>query len=49
VRATFSGKLGFVYQDGGLPQEGLADYLDKEEWNELIARLAAVSSDDSKC
>lgn len=44
VRASFSGKLGFVYQDGGLPQEGLADYLDKEEWDELVARLTAIGS-----
>ena len=45
VRATFSGKLGLVYQDGGMPADGVADFLDAAEWDELMARLSVVRPD----
>ncbi|RJP19697.1 MAG: hypothetical protein C4520_12525 [Candidatus Abyssobacteria bacterium SURF_5] len=40
VRATFNRDLGLVYQDGGLPEGGLADYLNPNEWAGLLARLS---------
>lgn len=45
VRSIFSGKLGLVYQDGGLPDDGMADYLTPQEWEELIARLSVTRPD----
>lgn len=45
LRAAFSGRLGVVFQDGGLPEDGLADFLDAGEWEKLLARLAVVRPD----
>ncbi len=39
LRSVFSGRLGLVYQDGGLPEDGLADYLEQAEWDKLINRI----------
>jgi glycine cleavage system H protein len=46
VRSLFSGKLGLVYQDGGIPADGVADYLKPGEWDELIARLSVIRPDN---
>ncbi len=45
VRTAFTGKLGLVYQDGGLPEDGLADFLSLAEWDDLMMRLSQVRSD----
>jgi len=42
LRSLFTGKLGLVYQDGGLPEDGMADFLSFTEWDELLTRLSAV-------
>jgi glycine cleavage system H lipoate-binding protein len=44
LRSVFSGKLGVVCQDGGLPTEGLADHLDGAEWRDLASRIFMVES-----
>jgi glycine cleavage system H protein len=36
LRAFFSSNMGLVFQDGGLPLDGLADHLEPEDWNRLI-------------
>jgi len=41
-RTMFSGKLGIVYQDGGLPEDGLADYISAKEWREITGRLFMI-------
>ena len=41
LRSVFSGGLGLVFQDGGLPVDGLADHLEIDEWNKLVSRLFA--------
>lgn len=46
LRSMFSGKLGLVFQDGGLPQEGLADYLEPAEWQDLAARIFGVGTEE---
>lgn len=35
VRAMMSGDLGLVYQDGGLPVEGMARNLGRENWDQV--------------
>ena len=35
--------LGMVYQDGGLPVEGMARTLDKNQWDEIIKEFFLVS------
>jgi glycine cleavage system H protein len=40
LRTFFSGKVGLVFQDGGLPVDGLADLLGPDEWNRLIRHLS---------
>ncbi|MBI4830069.1 MAG: hypothetical protein HY801_00635 [Candidatus Lindowbacteria bacterium] len=42
LRAAFSGKLGMVFQDGGLPKEALADHFDEAEWDEFADRTFMV-------
>ena len=39
LRSTFSGEVGPVYNDGGLPEEGLADDIDEAVWDELTNRV----------
>ncbi|RJP65008.1 MAG: glycine cleavage system protein H [Candidatus Abyssobacteria bacterium SURF_17] len=39
LRFMFSGKLGIVLPDGGLPVEGAVDYFSEEDWKELSVRL----------
>jgi hypothetical protein len=39
LRAMFAGSLGVVYGDGGLPQEGLADHFEAEDWNRLVKQI----------
>lgn len=39
LRSVFSGQLGLVFPDGGLPEDGLADYLEQAEWDKLINRI----------
>lgn len=38
LRSLFSRRLGMVFQDGGLPEDGLADYMDTEAWREFTGR-----------
>ena len=47
LRSIFSGNLGLVFQDGGLPLDGLADYLEPEEWNRLVSRILMFQPDTS--
>jgi glycine cleavage system H lipoate-binding protein len=47
LRAFFSSKLGLVFQDGGLPLDGLADHLEPEDWNRLVARIFGSESKTS--
>lgn len=42
LRSLFSGKLGAVIQDGGLPMEGVADHLTYAEWQKLTSRIFMV-------
>jgi glycine cleavage system H protein len=42
LRSAFSGKLGAVYQDGGLPKEGLADHFDEADWEKFADRFFMV-------
>ena len=42
LRSLFSGKLGAVFQDGGLPMEGVADHLTDAEWQKLASRIFMV-------
>lgn len=39
LRSAFSGELGPVYNDGGLPENGVADDLDEAAWDELTSRV----------
>ena len=36
LRTFFSGNTGLVFQDGGLPLDGLADHLEPEDWHRLM-------------
>ena len=36
LRSMFAGSLGVVYQDGGLPEEGLATQFSTEDWKKLV-------------
>ncbi|MBI5115557.1 hypothetical protein HZA56_03740 [Candidatus Poribacteria bacterium] len=42
LRSAFSGKLGAVYQDGGLPKEGLAECFDEADWERFADRVFMV-------
>ncbi len=42
LRSLFARRLGAVFQDGGLPEEGLADYLSGDEWREFTRRMFMV-------
>jgi len=42
LRSLFSGKLGAVFQDGGLPVEGVASHLTDAEWRALASRIFMV-------
>ena len=46
LRAMFAGSLGVVYGDGGLPQEGLADHFEAEDWNRLVKQIFMVEHMD---
>ncbi|MBI4830068.1 MAG: glycine cleavage system protein H [Candidatus Lindowbacteria bacterium] len=39
IRSAFSGKLGLVFQDGGLPEEGIADCFDAADWRKFVSRV----------
>jgi hypothetical protein len=39
LRSAFSGKLGMVFQDGGLPEGGLADRFDGLGWQKFANRV----------
>lgn len=39
LRSMFAGSLGVVYQDGGLPEEGLATQFSAEDWKKLVKRI----------
>jgi glycine cleavage system H lipoate-binding protein len=46
LRSTFSGELGPVYNDGGLPEDGLADDIDEAVWDELTSRVFLLERND---
>jgi glycine cleavage system H lipoate-binding protein len=46
LRALFDGKIGYVFQDGGLPEEGVADRLGAAQWRELARRVFLVEPKD---
>lgn len=48
LRAKFSGDLGIVLQDGGIPVLGIAKNLSEDKWHELAAEflLSSVQNDD---
>jgi glycine cleavage system H protein len=46
LRSMFAGSLGVVYQDGGLPEEGLATQLSAEDWKKLVKRNFMVDRED---
>ena len=39
LRSTFSGELGPVFNDGGLPEDGVADDIDEAVWDQLTSRV----------
>ena len=47
VRETLVGRmnydLGLVYQDGGLPVDGMAKNIDRDHWDELVKEFFLVS------
>lgn len=47
LRAAFSGEMGLVFQDGGLPEEGLADRMEAADWHELVNRVFTVEPENS--
>jgi glycine cleavage system H protein len=47
LRSMFSSNLGLVFQDGGMPLDGLADYLSMEEWDKVVAGAFAVNTKGS--
>lgn len=48
LRSIFSGRLGLVFQDGGLPQEDLAEHVGVEEWDTLVDRFFPSASKSMK-
>jgi glycine cleavage system H protein len=49
LRSMFAGSLGVVYQDGGVPEEGLATQFSAEDWKKLVKRnFMADRADDSE-
>lgn len=47
LRSIFSGDLGLVFQDGGMPEEGLADYIKFKEWRDIANRIFMIEPDNS--
>ena len=47
LRSALSGDLGVVYQDGGLPEEGLADQFSTKDWVDLTTRNFLIEPEDS--
>jgi hypothetical protein len=45
LRSMFTGRVGLVFQDGGLPEDGVGDHLKASEWNELVNRLFGQEAD----
>jgi hypothetical protein len=39
LRSLFDRRLGIVFQDGGLPEDGLGDYIHADEWKEFTGRM----------
>lgn len=46
LRSMFAGSLGVVYQDGGLPEEGLASQLEAADWSRLVKQIFMVERTD---
>ncbi len=46
LRSMFAGSLGVVYQDGGLPEEGLATQLSAEDWKKLVKKIFMADRTD---
>ncbi|GAB4331502.1 MAG: hypothetical protein Kow0099_02800 [Candidatus Abyssubacteria bacterium] len=39
LRSVFSGRLGLVFQDGGVVHEDLAEHVSAEEWDRVVERF----------
>lgn len=49
LRFVFSGSLGPVYQDGGLPEDGLSDQMEDAAWEKLASQVFMLErSEDSR-
>ncbi len=46
LRSMFAGSLGVVYQDGGMPEEGLATQFDTADWNRLVEQMFMIERTD---
>jgi glycine cleavage system H protein len=42
LRSVFSGDVGMVYQDGGLPEEGLARHIEPGTWQEIVSNIFMI-------
>jgi glycine cleavage system H lipoate-binding protein len=49
LRSMFSGQVGPVYNDGGLPEDGLADDIDEAVWNELTSKVFLLDRGGESC
>ena len=47
LRSALSGDLGVVFQDGGLPEEGLADQFSTKDWVDLTTRIFLIEPENS--
>jgi glycine cleavage system H protein len=47
LRSMFSGNLGLVFQDGGLPESGMSENFGAMEWRELTNRMFMIEPDGS--
>jgi glycine cleavage system H protein len=47
LRSALSGDLGVVFQDGGLPQQGLADQFSTEDWVDLTTRIFLIEPENT--
>jgi len=49
LRSMFSGSLGPVYQDGGLPEDGLSDRMEDAAWEALVSQVFMLErNEDSR-
>jgi glycine cleavage system H lipoate-binding protein len=46
LKSMFRGEAGLVFQDGGLPEEGLADQFTAREWRQITDRIFMIEPDE---